>query len=109
MEDYEDDHMSSSYQKKQSSADISSPPYLSVSNTLPHKPSPRMYYVFSGISKESLKISWKSPDMSTLDEDDHMSSSYQKKQSSASSKITPIKQSTSRRVAGGSSMEVWPE
>ena len=41
-------------------------PYLSVSNTLPHKPSPRMYYVFSGISKESLKISWKSPDMSTL-------------------------------------------
>lgn len=39
-------------------------------------------------------------------EDDRMPSSSGRRQSAPSSKITPIKQSTSRRVGGGSSMEV---
>ena len=39
-------------------------------------------------------------------EDERMSAAPVKRQSASSSKITPIKQSTSRRVGGGSSMEV---
>lgn len=39
-------------------------------------------------------------------EDERGQTSYPKRQSASSSKITPIKQSTSRRVAGGSGMEV---